>query len=147
MTNNILDKIDTRRLGELLQQARNQCGMTQADAAKLIDAARTTMVAIEKGERRLQPTELIKLARAYGRSVSDFVRQPPVAQPFEVQFRAAYRRNAVEESQIEPIIRLLEELCQNYLELEEIMDAPLPRNFKQDPRLLKEVGDLSVYLT
>lgn len=132
MTNNILDKIDTRRLGELLQQARNQCGMTQADAAKVIDAARTTMVAIEKGERRLKPNELIKLARAYGRSVSDFVRQPPVAQSFEVQFRAAYRRNEVEELQIEPVIRLLEELCQNYLELEEIMDAPLPRNYPRE---------------
>ncbi|MFP5273290.1 ImmA/IrrE family metallo-endopeptidase [Coleofasciculus sp.] len=135
MTNNILDKIDTHRLGELLQQARNQCGMTQADAANVINAARTTMVAIEKGERRLQPNELIKLARAYGRAVSDFVRQPPVAQPFEVQFRAAYRRNEVEESQIEPVIRLLEELCQNYLELEEIMDAPLPRNYPREYHL------------
>jgi Zn-dependent peptidase ImmA (M78 family)/DNA-binding XRE family transcriptional regulator len=132
MTNNILDKIDTQRLGELLQQARNQCGMTQADAANVIDAARTTMVAIEKGERRLKPTELIKLARAYGRAVSDFVRPRPVIQPLDVQFRAAYRRNEVEELQIEPVIRLLEELCQNYLELEEIMDAPLPRNYPRE---------------
>ena len=36
--------------------------MTQADAAKEIDVSRTTMVAIEKGERRLKSTELIKLA-------------------------------------------------------------------------------------
>ncbi|MEW6493746.1 MAG: ImmA/IrrE family metallo-endopeptidase [Cyanobacteriota bacterium] len=132
MTNNVLDNIDMRRLGELLQQARNKCGMTQADAAKVIDAARTTMVAIEKGERRLKPTELIKLARAYGRAVSDFVQSRPVVQPFEVQFRAAYRRNDVEESQIEPVILRLEELCRNYMELEEIMDAPLPQNYPQD---------------
>ncbi len=33
---------------ELLQQARNKCGMTQAEAATVIDAARTTMVAIDK---------------------------------------------------------------------------------------------------
>ena len=132
MTNNILDNIDMRRLGELLQQARNKCGMTQADAAKVIDAARTTMIAIEKGERRLKPTELIKLARAYGRAVSDFVRPRPVVQPFEVQFRAAYRRNEVEELQIEPVILRLEELCRNYLELEKIMDAPLPRNYPRE---------------
>ncbi|MBE9126584.1 MULTISPECIES: XRE family transcriptional regulator [unclassified Coleofasciculus] len=132
MTNNVLDNIDMGRLGELLQQARNKCGMTQADAAKVIDAARTTMVAIEKGERRLKPTELIKLARAYGRAVSDFVQSRPVVQPFEVQFRAAYRRNDVEESQIEPVILRLEELCRNYMELEEIMDAPLPQNYPQD---------------
>lgn len=132
MTNNVLDNIDMRGLGEMLQQARNQCGMTQADAAKVIDAARTTMVAIEKGERRLKATELIKLARAYGRSVSDFVRPRPVIEPFEVQFRAAYRGHEVEREQIEPVIRRLEELCQYYLELEEIMHSPLPRNYPRD---------------
>jgi Zn-dependent peptidase ImmA (M78 family)/DNA-binding XRE family transcriptional regulator len=129
MTSNILDNIDLRALGELLQQARKKCGMTQSDAAKVIDVARTTIVAIEKGERRLKATELIKLARAYGRSVSEFVRPRPVVQPFEMQFRAAYQRSEGEEAQIEPTIRLLEEFCRNYLELEEIMDAPLPQNY------------------
>jgi Zn-dependent peptidase ImmA (M78 family)/DNA-binding XRE family transcriptional regulator len=129
MTTNILDNIDLRALGELLQQARKKCDMTQADAAKIIDAARTTMIAIEKGERRLKANELIKLARAYGRSVSDFVRSRPVVQPFEVQFRAVYQRSQEQQAQIEPFILHLEELCQNYLELEKIMDAPLPRNY------------------
>lgn len=132
MTVNILDKIDLRQLGERLQQARKKCGMTQADAAQIINAARTTIVAIEKGERRLKPNELIKLARAYGQAVSNFVRQSPIIEPFEVQFRAAYRRSETEESQINPAILRLEELCQNYLELEKIMDAPLPRNYPQE---------------
>ncbi len=132
MATNILDNIDMSRLAELLQQARNKCGMTQADAAKAIDVARTTIVAIEKGERRLKPNELIKLARAYGRSVSDFVQPRPVVQPFEVQFRAAYRRNEAEENLIKPSISRLEEFCRNYLELEEIMEAPLPRNYPQE---------------
>ena len=132
MTSNILDNIDMSRLGELLQQARKKCGVTQADAAKIIDAARTTIVAIEKGERRLKPNELIKLARAYGKSISDFVLSRPVIQPFEVQFRAAYRRNEDEEALINPSISQLEELCRNYLELEEIMDAPLPRIYPQE---------------
>ena len=129
MSTNILDNIDPQTLGELLQQARKKCGMNQSDAAKVIDAARTTMVAIEKGERRLKATELIKLARAYGRSVSEFVRARPVVQPFEMQFRAAYQRSEGEEVQIEPAILQLEELCRNYLELEEIMSAPLPQNY------------------
>lgn len=54
MTTNILDNIYLRTLGELLQQARKKCNMTQANAAKIIDAARTTMIAIEKGERRIK---------------------------------------------------------------------------------------------
>jgi Zn-dependent peptidase ImmA (M78 family)/DNA-binding XRE family transcriptional regulator len=132
MATNILDTIDLRKLGELLQQARKRCAMTQADAAKVIDAARTTIVAIEKGERRLKSNELIKLARAYGRALSDFVRPSPVVEPFEVQFRAAHERSEQEEARINPIIQHLEELCQNYLELEKIMDAPLPRNYPQE---------------
>jgi Zn-dependent peptidase ImmA (M78 family)/DNA-binding XRE family transcriptional regulator len=132
MATNILDNIDLRHLGELLQQARKKCGMTQADAAKVIDAARTTIVAIEKGERRLKPNELIKLARAYGRAISDFVRPSPVIEPFAVQFRAAYQRSEQEEARIDPIIQRLEELCRNYLELEKIVDAPLPRNYPQE---------------
>ena len=129
MTTNILDNIDLRTLGELLEQARKKCGMTQADAAKEIDVSRTTMVAIEKGERRLKSTELIKLARAYGCSVSDLVRPRPVVQPFEVQFRAVYQRSEKEEAEIKPFILNLEELCQNYLELETIINAPLPQNY------------------
>ncbi len=132
MATNILDNIDLRNLGELLQQARKKCGMTQADAAQVIDTARTTIVAIEKGERRLKPNELIKLARAYGRDVSDFVRQSPVVEPFEVQFRAAYKLSEQEFGQINPTIQRLEELCRNYLELEKMMDAPLPRNYPQE---------------
>lgn len=132
MATNILDTIDLRRLGELLQQARKKCEMTQADAAKVIDAARTTIVAIEKGERRLKPNELIKLARAYGRAVSDFVRPSPIIEPFQVQFRATYQRSEQEQAPIEPIIQRFEELCRNYLELEKIMDAPLPQNYPHE---------------
>jgi Zn-dependent peptidase ImmA (M78 family)/DNA-binding XRE family transcriptional regulator len=132
MATNILDNIDLRHLGELLQQARKKCGMTQADAAKVLDAARTTIVAIEKGERRLKPNELIKLARVYGRAISDFVRPSPVIEPFAVQFRAAYQRSEQEETRIDKIIQRLEELCRNYLELEKIVDAPLPRNYPQE---------------
>lgn len=48
MATNALDQIDRGKLGELLQQARKQCGLTQADAAQVLDVARTTIVAIEK---------------------------------------------------------------------------------------------------
>jgi Zn-dependent peptidase ImmA (M78 family)/DNA-binding XRE family transcriptional regulator len=131
---NVLDSIDPRRLGDLLQQARKKMGMTQADAARVIDAARTTLVAIEKGERRLKPHELIQLAGAYGRSVSDFVRPTPAIEPFEVQFRAAYHRHEQEELQINPVIEHFEQLCRNYLELEQIMDAPMTRTYPPEYR-------------
>lgn len=132
MATNVLDKIDPKKLGEILQQARKKCGMTQANAAQIIDASRTTIIAIEKGERRLKATELIKLARAYGQAVSDFVRPSPVVEPFAVQFRAAFQRSEKEKEQIIEVIQHFEELCRNYLELEEIMNAPLPRNYPRE---------------
>lgn len=132
MATNVLDQIDPKKLGEMLQQARKKCGITQANAAQIIDASRTTMIAIEKGERRLKATELIKLARAYGQSVSDFVRPSPVVEPFAVQFRAAFQRSEPEKEEIVQVIQHFEQLCRNYLELEEMMDAPLPRNYPRE---------------
>ena len=73
MFSNVLDNIDLRQIGKQLQQARKARGMTQADAAKVIDVKQSTLVAIEQGERRLKPSELIKLARAYEQDVADFV--------------------------------------------------------------------------
>ena len=77
MESNILDSIDMRQIGKELQDARKHRGMTQEAAAEVLGVARTTITAIEKGERRIKAGELIKLARAYGRQVSDFVRQRP----------------------------------------------------------------------
>ena len=132
MATNALENIDTGRLGELLQQARKKCGLTQADAARVLDVARTTIVAIEKGDRQLKPGELIKLARTYGQSVSDFLGKSPASQPFAIQFRAAYQSTETEESEIKPCITLLEKLCRSYGELEKICGSPLPQNYPQD---------------
>jgi DNA-binding XRE family transcriptional regulator len=50
----ILKEIDPTLLGQELQNARTQRGLTQAEAAKIIDVARTTLTAIEKGDRPIK---------------------------------------------------------------------------------------------
>jgi Zn-dependent peptidase ImmA (M78 family)/DNA-binding XRE family transcriptional regulator len=129
MESNILDRIDMRQIGRELQDARKHRGMTQEAAAEVLGVARTTITAIEKGERRIKAGELIKLARAYGRQVSDFVRQRPRFESFQPQFRGPYLPTTVDEQAIAPHIELLEELCRDYLEIEEIMEAPLARKY------------------
>jgi len=129
METNILDSIDMRQLGKELQEARKNCGMTQEAAAEVLGVARTTITAIEKGERRIKAGELIRLARAYGRQVSDFVRQRPRVEAFQPQFRGPYLPTSVDKQIIDPSIETLEELCRDYLELEEIMEAPLVRKY------------------
>lgn len=129
MNNHILDKIDMRRLGSELQQARKRLGLTQEAAAQFINVARTTLTAIEKGERRITPGELTKLAEAYGRSVSDFVRPRPQLTPLSIQFRSSQQFTAEDDARIQESISQLEELCRNYLELEQIVGDILPRNY------------------
>jgi Zn-dependent peptidase ImmA (M78 family)/DNA-binding XRE family transcriptional regulator len=122
---NILDNLNMPELGMRLQQARKQRGFTQAQAADLIHVARTTIVAMEKGERRIKPEELIRLARAYGRHISDFVRSRPQIEPFAVQFRSSFQRTSEDNAQITGTIEHFEELCRDYLELEQIVESPL----------------------
>ncbi|MBA3947633.1 MAG: XRE family transcriptional regulator [Herpetosiphonaceae bacterium] len=129
MNANILDTIELRELGKELQRTREKRGMTQQEAAEVIDVARTTLTAIEKGERRIRAGELIELARAYGRQVSDFVHPRPVIEPFQVQFRGPYQRAIEDNDAIKPYIDQLEELSRNYLELEQRLEAPLVRKY------------------
>lgn len=132
MTANILDDLDPRVLGRELQQARKRSGLTQEQAASVIGAARTTLTAIEKGERRIKPDELINLARAYNRQVSDFVRVRPAIEPFEVQFRGPATLSDADQARIEPLNADLQELSRNYVQLEEIVGNPLPRRYPDE---------------
>jgi len=132
-----LDTIDMRRLGQELKQAREQRGLTQEEAAALIDVGRTTMVAIEKGERRIRPDELIRLARAYGRSVGTFMRARPEIAPFRVQFRGPIKRKLDDDEAIRRYVAAFEALCRDYYELEQLTDAPLPREY---PSVYKVAG-------
>ncbi len=127
MATNALDKIDPRELGQNLKLARDQRGLRQEDAAKLINVARTTLTAIEQGKRRIKIDELIKLVEAYGRSVSDFVRPRPVARDFHVQFRGPAHAKSLENNKVSISQSDFQEMCRDYLELETIMESPLVR--------------------
>ena len=51
MDQSVLDTIDPRILGNDLQKARRKRGLTQEEAARIIEAARTTITAIETRNR------------------------------------------------------------------------------------------------
>ena len=129
MNKNILDSVNLHDLGRELQDARKKRGMTQEEAAELLGVARTTLTAIEKGTRRIKASELVKLARAYGRQIGDFVHSRPQIESFQVQFRGPSSRTEHEEELIAPYISEFEDLCRDYLTLEEITSSPLPRKY------------------
>lgn len=114
----VLEQIDPKALGGRLQEARKARGLTQQAVAGQLGMARTTLVAIEKGERRLTPHELIQLAGFYGRPVSEFLRRQTVVESFVPQFRAAWRQHLEENTELEQTAAELQRLAEDYLELE-----------------------------
>ena len=130
-----LTAISPHELGQRLQEARKRRGLTQEEAASAIGLARTTMVAIEKGERRMRANELLQLAQVYGQSVNDLLRDRPQLAPFAPQFRSQRSQWPEETSIFDASIADFEALCQNYLELEQLVGAPLVRHEPAEVRL------------
>jgi Zn-dependent peptidase ImmA (M78 family)/transcriptional regulator with XRE-family HTH domain len=134
MDPHVLSTIDPAVIGERLADARRARRMTQQQAAEAIGLARTTITAIEKGDRRPRATELLTLARLYGQQVSDLVRpvreQPDVS--FVVQFRSARGpASDIPDNERDADSQRFEELCRWYVELEEMVGAPLPRRYPE----------------
>jgi Zn-dependent peptidase ImmA (M78 family)/DNA-binding XRE family transcriptional regulator len=127
----LLEQIDLKKLGSRLQDARRSAGLTQEDAAKALGMARTTIVAIEKGERRVSPHELIEFTKSYRRSVSDLVGRPVISESFVPQFRAAPGRTE-SEIEIDPIAAELQNLAEDYVALERIRSMPLSQNYPNE---------------
>lgn len=128
MENDILDGIDPKIVGARLREARKSRGFTQQYVAEQMEVARTTIVAIEKGERRLTAHELIELARLYGRPVSEFVSRQFVVEAFVPQFRAATRLDMTQETELEEASEL-QLLAENYVELERLLGMPLAKSY------------------
>jgi len=125
----ILEQIDPRVLGQRLLEARRAAGFTQQAVADQMDMARTTVVAIEKGERRVTAPELIRFAQAYNRSVSDFVGRQTVMQGFVAQFRSAARQVLETNSEYEQVALDLQRRSEDYVELERLVGTPLTRAY------------------
>jgi Zn-dependent peptidase ImmA (M78 family)/transcriptional regulator with XRE-family HTH domain len=134
-TQDVLRQLDTRELGKRLQESRKARGLTQQDAAIHLGITRTTITAIEKGERRIQPLELTQLASYYGRSVGEFLRHGEPVEAFAVQLRATLPRGAAVETEIAAPSWEFQRLCEDYLELERLCGAPLPRRYPPQYRI------------
>lgn len=129
MGDDALMAVDPRRLGERLQQARKARHKTQQEVAEYLGVARTTVVALEKGERRVQPTELVRLARLYGRQVGELLRTSEPAAPFAVQLRATLAPDEPIATELDSATWEFQKLCEDYAELERLADSPLPRHY------------------
>lgn len=90
-----LDSIDAVDVGTRLRGAREAAGLTQTDAAADLRVARTTLVAMEQGRRRVRTDELQHLARLYGTSVNAVLRREAVHVDLVPRFRKLSTANDV----------------------------------------------------
>jgi Zn-dependent peptidase ImmA (M78 family)/DNA-binding XRE family transcriptional regulator len=119
---------DLRALGARIREARESTGWTQQELADHLGMSRTTVVAIEKGERRLKPAELIQTASLLGRNVSDLLQRVAPAEGFGVQLRATLPSSSPASALLSHIGEF-QRLCEDYIRLEEICQAPLRRRY------------------
>ena len=117
-----------------LRAARKARRLTQQEVAEHLGVSRTTLVAIERGSRRLRFQELIDMASIYGRSVNELLRPTPVSEDFVTLFRASPGQT-LEGDQLDPSVALLQELADDYLEVERVSGAPLPQRYPPETRI------------
>lgn len=130
-----LDQADRAKLGERLRIARTYAGTTQDQAAQAISVGRTTMVAIERGERQVRSEELTKLAELYGVSINSLLRETAV----HVDLVGQYRRTMASASDQVPAneaLKLLHHLATSVVELEGRLNKTREKQYPRERRLL-----------
>jgi Zn-dependent peptidase ImmA (M78 family)/transcriptional regulator with XRE-family HTH domain len=118
------EALSPQEVGERLRIAREAAKVTQAAAAAALDVARTTVVAIEQGQRRAKLDELQRLASLYGTSLNALLRREAV----QVDLKPRFRRMGEQDDGVEGAVALLTTLVQAELELEDLLGVRRSRN-------------------
>ena len=118
------DELSQHEVGERLRIAREAAKITQAAAAAALEVARTTIVAIEQGQRRAKLGELQRLASLYGVSLNALLRREAV----HVDLKPRFRRMGEQDDCVEGAVALLTTLVQAELELEDLLGVQRSRN-------------------
>ncbi len=129
----VLEQMSPESVGERLRIAREKANFTQEDAAKAIDVARTTLVAIEQGQRRVRINEVHKLAKTYGTSVNALLREEAVHVDLAPRFRKLITSKDKAEAEA---AELIENLAKAEVELEGLLGVTRARNYPPERPIL-----------
>ena len=126
-------RLTDREIGQRLRISRQVARLTQADAAQVIEVARTTLVAIEQGRRRIKTQELQELAFCYGTSANAILRRDAVHLDLVPQFRRLARS---EDQATDSAARMLTDLVSAEVELENVLGVDRSRNYPRERPIL-----------
>jgi Zn-dependent peptidase ImmA (M78 family)/DNA-binding XRE family transcriptional regulator len=130
---NLLEQMSPEMIGDRLRVARENANLTQEDAANTIDVARTTLVAMEQGQRRVRMSELQKLAKAYGTSVNALLRKEAIHVDLAPRFRKLIDSK---DAAAEVAANLLANLAQAEVELENLLGVRRAQNYPPERPIL-----------
>jgi Zn-dependent peptidase ImmA (M78 family) len=130
---NHLEQMGPEDLGERLRIAREVAKYTQEDAASAIDVARTTIVAIEQGQRRVRLAELQKLAKTYGTSVNALLRREAIHVDLAPRFRKLIESK---DKAASDAADLMANLAKAEVELENLLGVRRLQNYPSERSIL-----------
>lgn len=134
---NVVDQMSQMEVGERLKLGREQTKLTQAEAARHLGIARTTLVAIEQGQRRVRVQELQQFAQLYKTSVNALLRREAAQVDMAPRFRKAASHL---DPSTEAAADLLNSLVRAELELEELLGVERPHQYPPERPIL--AGDV-----
>lgn len=130
---NALDHLSDQELGQRLRIARESAKLRQEDAAEKLDMSRTTVVAIEKGDRRARIDEVRAFAQLYGTSINALLRDEAVHVDLAPKFRKHFGK---EDAAVEAAAKMLAELAQAEVEMETLLGIRRISNYPPERPLL-----------
>lgn len=131
------EQLSPTETGVRLRIAREAANVTQAAAATAIGVARTTLIAIEQGGRRVRIEELQKLAKLFGTSVNALLRSEAVHVDLAPRFRKLDGKHG---GTVDAAADLLAGLARAEVELENLLGVRRVRNYPPERPLL--IGDI-----
>lgn len=121
-----LNELTAQEIGRRLRLARENAKIRQEEAAKVIGMSRPTLVAIEKGDRRVRIEELQALASHYSISVNAVLRREAVHTDLVPRFR---RLRETEDEHTAEAVKMLNDLVRAEVELENILGIERSKNY------------------
>ena len=128
-----LEHLSPEQAGERLRLAREAKKLKQAEVAEQLHIARTTLVAIEQGQRKARIDEVRQLAKLYGVSINELLREEAIHADLTPKFRKLFSN---QDDAAEAAAKLLSDLARAEAELENILGVKRQRNYPPERPIL-----------
>jgi Zn-dependent peptidase ImmA (M78 family) len=128
-----LEYLSPEQVGERLRIVREAKKLKQAEVAEQLHIARTTLVAMEQGQRKARIDEVRQLAKLYGVSINELLREEAIHADLTPKFRKHFSN---QDDAAEAAAKLLSDLARAEAELENILGVRRQRNYPPERPIL-----------